>query len=157
MSTLHQHMQHASRRNMKECAHEVTKPRRMLGNRQPGRTSTCPPAPSNLPTKTETAMEPCGAETRRVRAVALAPCRSMAGTAMIPPPASKNATPAVPSPPLTAARTCSRYSAPAACGALGSGHTQPAMVRCLLQPSQQPGCPAYTSMARRLADPVATA
>ena len=60
-------------------------------------------------------MAPCGEDTRRVCALALAPSRSMAGARRTVPLAAKKAMPAVPTPELTAAVTRSVYSVCAVC------------------------------------------
>ena len=80
----------------------------------------CPPVLSNLPTKTEAAMAPCGAETRTVCSAVLAPSRSMAGARRIVLLDAKKATPAVALPKLTAAVMRRVYSVCAVCS-----HAQP--------------------------------
>lgn len=74
------------------------------------------PSPSNLPTYTEAATTPCGAEMRKVCVVALRLCRSTAGAKLMRVPlASKKAMPAVPTPELTAAVTRRVYSVAPVC------------------------------------------
>jgi len=79
------------------------------------RASTCPPAPSNLPTNTEAAIELCGDDMRSEAAAGASPASSIAGAASTLPLAAKKATPATPAPALTAAVSCSVYSVLGAC------------------------------------------